>query len=540
MSRGFAGILVSMVLVPCLVALVTWFTLRCLQGWWVFAGINDKRPGIVFLAAMIGLAAVVISEFLAYQRQIAVRKLARRLSLCFSSEPEASLKMQIKHLVIGKGSQLNVIVENVVHGEYQGMQLVMADSLFLVDRGEDTTREQKTIWFFTDMVSWYPNFRILPRAGSNAGKKTNEGDLSHFPDFSKLYTIQADEQDAAEQIVNSEVCGYLQSRHNWQVHADGPCIAFVRNGKIAVDEWEMYLREALGAVQLLDKSLEGLLERQLPIENPGGTDIQSPPSVKDRIRMWGSETEAMAGSDRETRPTAVRRASSIDTVARAGHFTPDAIEPLQLEEKESIGMFAAIDSLVDSASQKAIGYDEVSDFMQRLPPRTIPHSLRNENLPRVPFVFWFMSFPVIALGLVTITWGMLHAGGMIKAGHELLVVFGAANLIPVCAAWAFFYTKRMVYLQILREGVCASATVRSRYSTVDYDIEDWLTCKHTVDVQFLAGEESVNGKITVKGMQMKTLQQCLDDGKPVCVLYLKGQPKKFRLSTQLTSRRFSG
>ena len=104
------------------------------------------------------------------------------------------------------------------------------------------------------MVSWYPNFRILPRAGSNAGKKTNEGDLSHFPDFSKLYTIQADEQDAAEQIVNSEVCGYLQSRHNWQVHADGPCIAFVRNGKIAVDEWEMYLREALGAVQLLDKS----------------------------------------------------------------------------------------------------------------------------------------------------------------------------------------------------------------------------------------------------------------------------------------------
>ena len=139
----------------------------------------------------------------------------------------------------------------------------------------------------------------------------------------------------------------------WTIDACGPCIAFVRNGKIAVDEWEMYLREAFDAVQLLDNSLEGLLERQLPIENPGGTDIQSPPSVKDRIRMWGSETEAMAGSDRETRPTAVSRASSIDTVARAGHFTPDAIEPLQVEEKESIGMFAAIDSLVDSASQKA-------------------------------------------------------------------------------------------------------------------------------------------------------------------------------------------
>jgi hypothetical protein len=196
-SRGFAGILVWMILVPCLVALVTWFTLRSLQGWWVFAGINDKRPGIIFVAAMIGLAAVVISEFLAYQRQIAVRKLARRMSLCFSSEPEPSLKMQIKHLVIGKGSQLNVIVENVVHGEYQGMQLVMADSLFLVDRGEDTTREEKTIWCFTNMVSWYPNFRILPRVGANAGKKANEGDLSHFPEFSKLYTIHADEQDAA-------------------------------------------------------------------------------------------------------------------------------------------------------------------------------------------------------------------------------------------------------------------------------------------------------------------------------------------------------
>ena len=103
-----------MILVPCLVALVTWFTLRSLQGWWVFAGINDKRPGIVFVAAMIGLAAVVISEFLACQRQIAVRKLARRMSLCFSSEPEPSLKMQIKHLVIGKVSQLSVIVEIVL------------------------------------------------------------------------------------------------------------------------------------------------------------------------------------------------------------------------------------------------------------------------------------------------------------------------------------------------------------------------------------------------------------------------------------------
>lgn len=140
MSRRFLRVFIPLIVVPCLVALLTWFTLRCLQGWWVFAGINERRPGIVFVAAMIGLATVVIGEFFAYRRQIAVRTLAKRMSLSFSAESDPSLEMQIKHLVIGKGSQFNVIVENVIHGHYRGMQLVMADSLFVFDRGEDADR----------------------------------------------------------------------------------------------------------------------------------------------------------------------------------------------------------------------------------------------------------------------------------------------------------------------------------------------------------------------------------------------------------------
>ena len=539
MSRRFLRVFIPLIVVPCLVALLTWFTLRCLQGWWVFAGINERRPGIVFVAAMIGLAAVVIGEFFAYRRQIAVRTLAKRMSLFFSAESDPSLEMQIKHLVIGKGSQFNVIVENVIHGHYRGMQLVMADSLFVFDRGEDTDREEKTIWFFNEMVALYPRFQILPRTGANAGKSKNEGDLSHFPAFSKIYAVLSDQQDAVQQILNSEFCGYFRSRHNWQVHADGSRIAFVRDGKLAVDDWQMYLRDAIGAVKLLDTSLEELLGRQMPIENRTGRDTETLPSDGVRARSWGADTEARGEIDREAKPIAGRRNSLIDQAAHVENVTPGAAEVLGFERKETVGAFAAIESLVDSASQKALRYHEISDFMQHLPPRKIPRLLWNENVPRVPFVFWFMSFPMIVFGLVTIMWGMLHAGGMIIAGHEFLLVLGAVNLLPVCAMWGGFYRRRRVYLQILREGTLATATVRSRYSTVDYGIEDWLTCKHTVDVQFLAGEESVNGKATVKGMQMKTLQRCLDDGTPLCVLYLKDRPEAFRLSTQLASRRFS-
>ncbi len=182
-------------------------------------------------------------------------------------------------------------------------------------------------------------------------------------------------------------------------------------------------------------------------------------------------------------------------------------------------------------------YEVVSDFMQQLPPRTIHHQLRNENLPRVPLVLWVMFSPMIVLGTVAITWGLLHAGGMVLAGHEAFVVFGAVNLLPVCAAWVFFCRRRVVYLRILREGVCASATVRIQGSTVDYGLEDWLTCKHKVDVHFWAGEESVNGEVTMNGMQMKTLQRCLDDGTELFVLYRKDCPKYFCLSTQFVSRR---
>lgn len=140
MSRRLLRVFIPLIVVPCLVALLTWFTLRSLQGWWVFAGINERRPGIVFVASMIGLAAVVMGEFFAYRRQIAVCTLAKRMSLFFSAESDPSLEMQIKHLVIGKGSQFNVIVENVIHGHYRGMQLLMAESQFVFDRGEDTDR----------------------------------------------------------------------------------------------------------------------------------------------------------------------------------------------------------------------------------------------------------------------------------------------------------------------------------------------------------------------------------------------------------------
>ncbi|MAI34836.1 MAG: hypothetical protein CMM07_24615 [Rhodopirellula sp.] len=528
-----------MILVPCLVALLTWFALRCLQGWWVFAGINDKRAGIVFVAAMIGLAAVVISEFLAYQRQIAVRTLAKRMSLCFSSEPEPSLKMQIKHLVIGKGSQLSVIVENVVHGEYQGMPLVMADSLFMVDRGEDTTRKEKTIWFFTDMVALYPKFRILPRTGSNAGKNKSGGDLSHFPEFSKLYVIQSDEQDAAEQILSSDICGYFRSRHNWQVYANGPCIAFVRDGKIGVDEWEMYLSEAIGAVKLLNRALEELLERQMPMENLAGCDPKVLPSDGDRVRVWGTPTETTGDVNRENKSTALRRTSLIDQATRSENVRPRAVNALQFEKKEAVGAFAAMESLVNSANQQAIRYHEVSDFMQHLPPRTIPRHLRNENVPRLPFVFWFMSFPMIGLSLVTILLGMPNAGGVIKAGHQAFLVFGVANLLAVCAAWAFFYRRRRVYIAILRDGVSVPAIVENCHSTDDYDMEDWLMCRLKVQVQFCAGAEFVQSEVKLKGMQMKTLQQCLDEDRDLFVLYLKNRPNSFLLSAQLASRRFA-
>ncbi|HBV64066.1 MAG TPA: hypothetical protein DEF45_13715, partial [Rhodopirellula sp.] len=73
MSRRFLRVFIPLIVVPCLVALLTWFTLRCLQGWWVFAGINERRPGIVFVAAMIGLAAGGLREFFAPRRPKAAR-----------------------------------------------------------------------------------------------------------------------------------------------------------------------------------------------------------------------------------------------------------------------------------------------------------------------------------------------------------------------------------------------------------------------------------------------------------------------------------
>jgi hypothetical protein len=301
--RADGRVLVPLILVPCIVALLTWFALRGLQGWWLFAGLNDRRPGIVFVSAMIGLVAVVIGEFLAFQRQVAVRTLAKSMSLVFAPNLSTSSTMQIKHLVIGKGSQTTAFIENVIQGNYQGMQLVMADLRVLISRGgEQTDMQDLTIWFFTDRVGLFPQFTILPCTSSSAVKNKGGGDVAHFPSFSKLYAIASDEQDVAEQVVNDGFCRYFRSRHNWQIHADGPCIAFVRGGKVAVDDWEMYLREAMRAVKLLNKTVEGIMERAVPKENVDARDSKTECRSLNRFDMERTGTESIKRGKGSVKP----------------------------------------------------------------------------------------------------------------------------------------------------------------------------------------------------------------------------------------------
>ena len=541
-SRRFVSVLFPLILVPCIVAVLTWFALAGLQGWWLFAGLNDRRPGIVFVAAMIGVVAVVIGEFLSFQRQVAVRALAKSMSLVFAPDLSPSLTMQIKHLVVGKGSQTTAFIENVIRGNYQGMQVVMADLRVVISRGgEQIDGQDLTIWFFTNRVGLFPPFTILPCTSSKAVNNKGGGDVAHFPSFSKLYAITSDEQDAAEQVVNDEFCRYFRSRHNWQIHADGPCIAFVRGGKVAVDEWEMYLREAMGAVKLLNKGVEDLLERAVPKEHVDARDSETECRSLSRFDMERTEPESMRRLEGEREAKAVAGGGKLATEQNQDHGNAltRSVDGLLFERKDSVGSFAVVDSLVASSEQKAVRYDEVSVFMQGLPPRTLSPRLWDENVPRVPGALWVMFLPMIVLGLVMLSWGVLYAVGMTKSGNEWCIVFGIVNLLPVVAAWGFFYRKRSVFFEIMGDGVCTLAVVESRHSTEDYDIEDWLMCNHKVRVQFYAGAEFVQSEVKVKGMQMKTLQQCLDNDRQLFVLYLKNRPLSFLLSAQLASRRFA-
>lgn len=537
MSRA----VVPLIIVPCIVAVLVWFVLRGLQGWWLFAGLNDKRPGIVFVAAMIGFAGVLISEFFVYQRHVAARALSRRMSMVFACSLSPSLTMRIKHVVLGKGSQIAVFIENAIQGNFQEMQLVMADLQVVISGEETSERQDMTIWFFTDRVACFPKFAILPRKAASKEKTRREGNLAHYPSFSKLYITASDESEVVEELVSEEVRSYFRSRHDWQIHADGADIAFVRKGKVAVDDWEMYLREAMGAAKLLKRSLQELPERKTPNDKVDGRDIETPHRSVNPSHTWGAETQTRGAlhAERQSKTSSGPVELSIDNQEGTRNLKSRAIGELQFEKKDPVSVFSAIDSLVERAGKKAVRYEEVSEFMHSLPPRTLTHRLRNENVPCVPGLFWFMSFPLVVLGLATLAWGWLFAVRAIQVGDEWFIVFGVIVLLPIVAVWVFFYRKRRIYLEILRDGVCAPAVVESRCSTYDYDLEDWLVCRHKIQVQFWAGEESVNRAVKVQGMQMRTLQRCLAEGTDLFVLYLKHQPESFLLSVQLASRRIA-
>ena len=92
-------------------------------------------------------------------------------------------------------------------------------------------------------------------------------------------------------------------------------------------------------------------------------------------------------------------------------------------------------------------------------------------------------------------------------------------------------TQRRTYLEILRDGVLAYATIQSLGEGRDTPSATNYECM----VHFESEGESFFRPVTVKGMQVLSLRKCVDSGTQMPLLYLRHDPDQFLLAAKLTN-----
>jgi len=172
-----------------------------------------------------------------------------------------------------------------------------------------------------------------------------------------------------------------------------------------------------------------------------------------------------------------------------------------------------------------VEFEEVVLLMQGQTPRVFPEAFRAARFSTGHLILCLIS---IAMGL----FGILLAYIGLVSLDTFAGFFWSLPFITLSIVLLLYISRqRMKYLEILRDGVLAHATIQSLGGGRDTPSVTNYQCT----VHFESDGETVCRPVTVKGMQVMSLRKCVDSGDKMPLLYLRHDPNQFILAAKLTN-----
>lgn len=193
--------------------------------------IPDIYAFYLFLAfGAAALAIWAIHRQLERRRVEALREVGMRMGMPFQEE-DPSLEGQglFRLPLFGKGRSR--AAQNVLRGSRGRAEVVLLDWRFTTGSGKNQSTHRQTVAAYRRTSGQLPAFTMRPetflhRIGQKFG--SSDFDFPSHPDFSRLYVLQGEDEEAVRKMFVPEVLQAFSMRDGWSVEGAGEWLIFYR------------------------------------------------------------------------------------------------------------------------------------------------------------------------------------------------------------------------------------------------------------------------------------------------------------------------
>lgn len=330
----------------------------------------------------------------------ALRDAADELGFDILEDPDPPLRFGIERLL---GKRRLVRITDILQRRTNGVRFVVAT---ISHRGESDSSVRpvvETILFFSQSGLALPNMTVQPRGGMSGLQSAVLGLVGipriEFPDdaaFGDSYWVMAFQPECARALLDARLREYLAAHPGLTVKTENEQVAVYRSGEVVAAD---------GLAVFVDE-------------------------MNDVIMM------------------VARRGRELEQLG---------ISPSQ-EGTHTLRNMRGVGALV--ARRMLVSQDELKEFLQQQPPRTIPASIRRQHLGFGSIFFYVWGGMFLVIGTIVLTGLAVQqaAPPLAIAGFSLLPLMGLAAIV---LAYRYRSRKR----RLLRHGECCEARVTDVQAT---------------------------------------------------------------------------
>lgn len=178
----------------------------------------------ISLIIVIIIIAIVYRAISEKKRRKAWEEVAGQLGFTYSRDMTQLRSMEtsgFKLFSLGRSHR----VQSVIRGENGGITIVLADYCYVTGSGKNSTTHSQTVCLLQAVALDLPHFYLRPEMKLFSFLQTlfsgNDIDFDDDPEFSNMFILQGEDEEAIRRIFSSDVRRTLATQSNKRMNIEG-------------------------------------------------------------------------------------------------------------------------------------------------------------------------------------------------------------------------------------------------------------------------------------------------------------------------------